>query len=941
MSVSGRDPAPVTAAERFAELAGQAWRAGQERVSRGDLADGLRWLERARRLAPDDGVVLFSLATALLRAGEFGPAEPLFAGLAERYDAADAWAGLAACARGRGDLDALVAAVGAALSRHAPSVALGRLAAAAARDSRRPGWCGLDASGVVTASGPGRLALDGRVVTRRLPGGWRGAEALTVEWRGEAFLGSPLRPGVIGRTEGVVWPVAGGGLEGWAWHPADPAREPVLRVLDGTARVVTAREPADIRLADRLFARPRRFSVPGGDWDGMVRVVDAAGRDLLGSPVDPAGEQRAAAALAVAASGRVVAAPRQGSVWAEVRGAAPAVGAARAAVDVVVPVYRGAAVTKACLEQVLRTVGAGVRVWVVDDASPEPALGRVVEQLVAAGRVRRIRHGRNMGFPAAANAGLRAARGRDVVLLNSDTLVAPGWLERLRAAAYAEADVGSVTPLSNDATLASYPAPGSPAPDVAGTVALDRLAWRANGAERVEVPTGVGFCLYMRRDCLEQVGLLREEVFAQGYGEENDWCLRARHLGWRHVVAVGVFVAHVGGQSFGGARGHLLERNLGILGRLHPGYEALIAAHGAADPLLPARRRIEALRWRRGGASAVLVTHGGGGGVDRVVAARRGVLEEGGVRAVVLRPEEGWCVVGEGVPNLRYRMPEEMEELVGLLRGERPGHVELHHLLGHHPALLGLAAALGVPWDVYVHDYAWFCPRIALVQGGRYCGEPDVAGCEACVADFGSNLEEAITVPALLARSAAVLGGARRVVAPSRDAAVRIGRHFPGVSPVVEGWERDGPGPVAGGRVRRVCVVGGIGVEKGYDVLLGCVRDARARGLPLEFVVVGHTSDDERLLAAGPVFVTGRYEEAEAVGLIRAQGAEVGFLPSIWPETWCFALTRAWEAGLGVAVFDLGAQAERVRRTGRGWVLPLGLTPAAINGALLGLRPGS
>ena len=97
-------------------------------------------------------------------------------------------------------------------------------------------------------------------------------------------------------------------------------------------------------------------------------------------------------------------------------------------------------------------------------------------------------------------------------------------------------------------------------------------------ARVVDIPTAVGFCMYIRRDCLDQVGLLREDLFAQGYGEENDFCLRARHLGWRHVAAPGVFVAHVGGQSFGAARGHLVARNMAVLNRLHPGYDALIAA---------------------------------------------------------------------------------------------------------------------------------------------------------------------------------------------------------------------------------------------------------------------------------------------------------------------------------------------------------------------------
>jgi len=140
------------------------------------------------------------------------------------------------------------------------------------------------------------------------------------------------------------------------------------------------------------------------------------------------------------------------------------------------------------------------------------------------------------------------------------------------------------------------------------------------------------------------------------------------------------------------------------------------------------------------------------------------------------------------------------------------------------------------------------------------------------------------------------------------------------------------------GAFRRVCVVGAIGVEKGYEVLLACARDARARSLPLKFIVVGYTADDTRLMDAGPVFVTGEYADADAAALIRAQAAHLAFIPSVWPETWCFALSRAWEAGLAVAAFNLGGQAERISATGRGWLLPLGLQARAVNDALLTLR---
>jgi glycosyltransferase involved in cell wall biosynthesis len=125
----------------------------------------------------------------------------------------------------------------------------------------------------------------------------------------------------------------------------------------------------------------------------------------------------------------------------------------------------------------------------------------------------------------------------------------------------------------------------------------------------------------------------------------------------------------------------------------------------------------------------------------------------------------------------------------------------------------------------------------------------------------------------------------------------------------------------------RVCVAGAIGHEKGYTTLLRCARLVAESRAPVEFVVVGHTRDDRRLLETGAVRITGRYEETEARALIAAQNADFGWLPSVWPETWSYALTRMWDAGLFVIVHDIGAPAERVRATGGGVVVPLHMPP--------------
>ena len=952
-------------------LAGEAFQRGQAELAAGRMAEARRWLDRACRLAPADDTLRLTLATALLGEDDRRAAD-LYAAVAASQDVREVWLGLAMARRRLGDAKGAAAAIAAALSRHVPHRRHAGLTDTIVLEAGAPGWCAIDdGSLLVRAALPGRsvvIHVDGRRLRR--PGrltDWLEANRLSVTTNdGAHLLGSPIDVRSIVRLEGAV-SCRNGDIEGWAWHPGDPDRDPVLtiRPLRGQGGF-TVKASADHATAGAgaVLARPRGFHIPAAKLAGMgpVHVLGRDGADLLGSPLDPAAEVRSAAAAATALARLYSAAPMRrrslplvapSAIGAETTGSRRAARPRRKRVTVVMPVHDGKH-TLACLDSVLATLRPAHRIVVVDDSSRDPAIVQTLDRLARQRRIRLIRNRRNAGFVASANTGLAAARGADVVLLNSDTLVAPGWFDALAAAAYSSPDIGTVTPLSNHATILSYPGPAheNPVPDLAETRRLAALAARANRGTLVEIPVAVGFCMFIRHDCLAEVGLLRADVFAQGYGEENDFCLRARHLGWRHVAAPGVFVGHAGGGSFGAAAGHLQARNQVLLESLHPGYGKLVEAHIAADPLAGARRRLDILRWRaarpRAGGSAVLITHDAGGGVERRV--RQSVARHGdeGRRAIVLRPAElhgaKAVVAGDGAgsdyPNLRYALPDELPALRRLLAAEKPAMLELHHLVGHDPAVLELIALLGVPYDVHVHDYAWLCGRISLVgRDERYCGEPEVARCEACIADAGSLLREDISVAALRQRSAKLLAGARRVLVPSQDAAARIRRYFPAANIEVVPHEEDaavGEPSVAAARGHcRVCVIGAVGVHKGYQVLLDCARDAAERRLPLEFVVVGHTIDDNRLLATGRVFVTGEFAADEATRLIRAQQPTLAWLPSIWPETWLFALTEAWRAGLRTVAFDIGAQAERIRRTGRGVLLPLGLPPHAINAALL------
>jgi GT2 family glycosyltransferase len=264
------------------------------------------------------------------------------------------------------------------------------------------------------------------------------------------------------------------------------------------------------------------------------------------------------------------------------------------------PIYGSLPLVQRCLRSVQNSRIAGAfHLTLINDGSPDPAVREWLHAFAVANPgVTVVENARNLGFVETVNLGMRLAGRRDVVLLNSDTEVANDWLDRLRAAAWSAARVGTVTPFSNNATICSYPeyCVDNPLPPGEDTASMDRVIAATNRGQAVDIPTAVGFCMYIRRACLDDVGEFDAASFGQGYGEENDFCLRASALGWRHLHALDVFVYHEGGASFKETRHALQARALETIRRLHPGYEDLIREFVRQDPARPFREAIDRAR---------------------------------------------------------------------------------------------------------------------------------------------------------------------------------------------------------------------------------------------------------------------------------------------------------------------------------------------------------
>ncbi|MEM1023410.1 MAG: glycosyltransferase [Myxococcota bacterium] len=322
-------------------------------------------------------------------------------------------------------------------------------------------------------------------------------------------------------------------------------------------------------------------------------------------------------------------------------------------IDVVVPIHDSLSYVRRCLSALQSVRTPGTRIILVDDGSGLETQ-RYLESW-AEGRAELITHQEARGFSNACNAGFEASQAPIVVTLNSDTVPTLGWLQRIHRAFEGRDRLGAVSPLSNAASWQSVPEryaedgggwainplPRGLSPDeMAVAVAL------LSSCEPVEVPLLNGFCLALRREMLEDVGSFDAANFPQGYGEENDLCLRAGHRGWKMAILTDVYVFHSKSKSFSSERRRILaaEGTKTVL-RLH-GEERLRQATEElkSQPEL-ARVRARILRFQdfaEGRSTTrlhfLLPTAGGGGGAHSVVQETEG-LRRLGIDAKVVVPQ--------------------------------------------------------------------------------------------------------------------------------------------------------------------------------------------------------------------------------------------------------------------------------------------------------------
>lgn len=248
-------------------------------------------------------------------------------------------------------------------------------------------------------------------------------------------------------------------------------------------------------------------------------------------------------------------------------------------VDIVICVYNAVEETLDCLKSIARNTSLPHTVTVIDDKSGDTTRLQLRSYVRGKPWIRLIENEKNLGYTKSANVGMSRSTAEWVVLLNSDTIVTPGWLEGLFEVVQAHPKAAMIGPVSNAASWQSVPElhdvkggwSSNPLPEGVRPEDVSRLVNDLSPRQFPEATLLNGFCTLMKREVIEQVGFLDEIAFPMGYGEENDLCLRVRKAGYTLVVADHVYVYHVKSASFGSARrAELSKRGTAQLALKHP-----------------------------------------------------------------------------------------------------------------------------------------------------------------------------------------------------------------------------------------------------------------------------------------------------------------------------------------------------------------------------------
>ncbi|ASR45676.1 glycosyltransferase [Paenibacillus kribbensis] len=631
--------------------------------------------------------------------------------------------------------------------------------------------------------------------------------------------------------------------------------------------------------------------------------------------------------------------------------------------DIIIPVYNAPEELEECVNSLFRFTNLMEnRIVIINDCSPDPRVNEYLDTLDNQEGLIILQNEENLGFVGTVNRGMSFSQ-EDVILLNSDTVVTAGWLEKIKEVAYSDRSIATVTPLTNNGSICSVPKflEDNSIPEGYTVESFAHFIENISLKEYPEIPTAVGFCMYIKREIIDEIGLFDQETFGKGYAEENDFCCRVIEHGYKNVLDDHTFIYHKGSMSFKGEKLALLNKNLKTLNARYPYYEKDVHDFIVKNPL---KRVHENITIRlphyvdsyktRGNILYVLhnffdesYTQPIGGTeyhVKDIVSELEDyyafVLVTNGNELVLKQYLKGNFVAKYHFPlhdsiSIQHFHHQEYSEIVEKILGTfEISLVHIHHLIRHSFDIPHIAHKFNIPVIFTLHDYYLISPKVNLLdENNKYILEsgneeekfnsslraaygfhtPFIKKWSEKVEDMISKVDQFITpcdftrdlfikyFPSLESRIFAIEHGVtiENNLADSEISSVKSeGKE-------IKEWN--------------IGFLGGLAPNKGSDLIYKLITKYPKNNI--KWHLIGGLGDQKlNLLNQNNLQKHGEYKREELTHIIKQLDLDLVCLLSPWPETFSYTLTEAWLHDVPVLVTPMGALKERVNKVGGGWV---------------------
>ena len=610
-------------------------------------------------------------------------------------------------------------------------------------------------------------------------------------------------------------------------------------------------------------------------------------------------------------------------------------------VDIIIPVYNGMQYLGPLFDSIQKT-NMKYRLIVIDDASPDerikPYLRKYQEdhpEMIL------IENEENLGFVKSVNKGLKCSSNH-VALVNTDVEVPEMWLERLMKPILENDMVATSTPYTNAGTICSFPNIGQDHSIYEG-LSLETVdkEFKRIKPRYMEMPTGVGFCMGMNKKAIEKVGLLDEENFGKGYGEENDWCQRAIQQGMTNVHVENLFVYHKHGGSFlSEDKQKFIEEHGKILDRKYPMYYREVACYFELDPNKDVRKYVE---WRLLSNMSIPTTlafdHSLGGGATAYLEKRATeVLNHGEAFAIIRHNydiDRIEVIYRYGDKAIKFKIYK-FDEIIEMIREIGPREIIINELVSYTQLyeMLEMLASYknetNVKLTLLGHDFYTVCPTINLLnEKEQYCGVPCLGECEEC-AKNNSELKyyEYGSMKEWRTQWSKFIKACDQLVVFSNDSKEIFEKAFGKVDNLVVIPHKIDYLPSLDKtfkhtRTLNIGLLGALVKHKGLEIVKETLRFIEQNNLNINIVLIGSCAEN---IKSKHFVETGKYTRDMLPSLIYRYDIDMFWIASIWPETFSYTTEEIMTMNFPVMSFDLGAPAERIKKYAKGSIIP-NMTP--------------